>query len=142
LSATPLPLREERISLLPRAIETLEHFRSHGVRLGMATNGSTVGQRAKIERFELVQYFERIIVEEEFGVGKPHRGVYEALFVALRADPAKTWSVGDNLEWDVGGPQAFGAYGIWVDASGDGLPKGADVKPDRTIRSISVLLES
>lgn len=135
-------LREERISLLPGAIETLEHFRSRGVRLGMATNGSTVGQRAKIERFELAQYFERIIVEEEFGVGKPHREVYEALFAALDTAPEKTWSVGDNLEWDVGGPQAFGAYGIWVDVRGDGLPEGADVKPDRTIRSISDLLAS
>lgn len=100
--------------MLPRAIETLEHFRSHGVRLGMATNGSTVAQRAKIERFGLVPYFERIIVEEEFGLGKPHRKVYEALFVAFRADPAKTWSVGDNLEWDGGGrrrlvPMEFGS---------------------------------
>ncbi|HEV8574191.1 MAG TPA: HAD family hydrolase [Dehalococcoidia bacterium] len=132
-------LREEVISLLPGAIETLEHFRGRGVRLGMATNGSAVGQRAKIERFELGQYFERIIVEEEFGVGKPHREVYEALFRALGAPAEKTWCVGDNLEWDVGGPQALGAYGIWVDVAGEGLSEYADVKPDRTIRSISEL---
>jgi putative hydrolase of the HAD superfamily len=135
-------LREEMISLLPRAIETLEHFRSRGLRLGMATNGSAVGQRAKIERFGLAPYFERIIVEEEFGVGKPHREVYEALFEALGASPKKTWSVGDNLEWDIGGPQAFGAYGIWIDVRGDGLPEGADVKPDRIIRSVAELTAS
>ena len=133
-------LREEKISLLPRAIETLEHFRSRAVRLGLATNGSAVGQRAKIERFELAQYFERIIVEEEFGVGKPHREVYEALFAALNASPEKTWSVGDNLEWDVGGPQAHGAYGVWVDVAGAGLPDGAVVKPDRIVRSIAELI--
>jgi putative hydrolase of the HAD superfamily len=115
-------LREEKISLLPGAIETLEHFRNRGVRLGMATNGSSVGQRAKIERFHLAPYFERIIVEEEFGIGKPHREVYEALFAALGTPPEKIWSVGDNLEWDVGGPQAFGAYGVWVNARGAGVP--------------------
>ena len=135
-------LREEKISLLPSAIETLEHFRSRGVRLGMATNGSAVGQRAKIKRFALAQYFQRIIVEEEFGVGKPHREVYEALFAALRADPSKTWSVGDNLEWDVGAPQLHGAFGIWVDGRGAGLPASAAVQPDRIIRSIAELLES
>ena len=135
-------LREEAISLIPRAIETLEYFRSSGVRLGMATNGSAVGQRAKIERFELAQYFDRIIVEEEFGVGKPHHEVYQALFSALGTPPEKTWSVGDNLEWDVGGPQAFGGYGIWVDVRGEGLPEGADVQPDRIIRSIAELIES
>ena len=121
-------LREERISLLPHAIETLEHFCRRGVRLGMATNGSTVGQRAKIEKFGLAPYFERIIVEEEFGLGKPHREVYEALFAALRADPAKTWFVGDNLEFDVGAPQMLGVYGIWVDVAGDGLPAGLPCK--------------
>jgi putative hydrolase of the HAD superfamily len=135
-------LREEAISLIPRAIETLEYFRIRSVRLGMATNGSTVGQRAKVERFELAQYFHRIIVDEEFGVGKPHREVYEALFAALGAAPEKIWSVGDNLEWDVGAPKSHGAFGIWVDGQGAGLPASAAVQPDRIIRSIAELLES
>ena len=135
-------LREQRICLVPGSIEVLEWFRGWGVRLGMATNGSAAAQRGKIERFGLAPYFERIVIEGEFGLGKPHREVYEALFSTLAAPPEKTWSVGDNLEWDVGGPQAFGAYGIWVDVRGDGLPEGADVKPDRIIRSIAELLES
>jgi putative hydrolase of the HAD superfamily len=135
-------LREERISLLPPALDTLEWFRRKSVRLGMATNGSAAGQRAKIERFGLATYFDRIIVEEEFGFGKPHREVYEALFSALGAEPENTWSVGDNLEWDVGGPQSLGAYGIWVDGSGDGLPSGTNVRPDRIVRSISELMQA
>jgi putative hydrolase of the HAD superfamily len=108
-------LRKQRLCLVPRAIETLDYFYSRGVSLGMATNGGATAQRAKIERFGLAPYFERIIVEGEFGVGKPHREVYEALFAALAADPSKTWSVGDHLEWDVGAPQSHGAHGIWVD---------------------------
>jgi putative hydrolase of the HAD superfamily len=39
-------LREERVTLLPGALETLDWFRSHGVRLGMATNGSSAGRRS------------------------------------------------------------------------------------------------
>jgi len=132
-------LREQRLCLIPGALETLEHFRSRGIELGMATNGSSAGQRAKIERFGLAKYFRLIIVEEEFGLGKPHLEVYEALFQALGADPSKTWAAGDNLEWDVGAPQSLGAYGIWVDAAGAGLPDGAGVRPDRIISSISEL---
>ena len=133
-------LRDERLCLVEGAIETIEWFRSRGVRLGMATNGNAAGQRAKIERFGLAQYFERIIVEGEFGVGKPHREVYEALFEVLGAHPSKTWSVGDNLEWDVGAPQSFGAYGIWVDVRRGGLPEGAPVRPDRIVHSIRELI--
>ena len=135
-------LREERVTLLPGAIETLEWFRSRGVRLGMATNGSASGQRAKIARFGLAPYFDCIIVEGEFGLGKPEREVYEALFASLGANPAKTWFVGDNLEFDVGAPQSFGVYGIWVDAAGGGLPADAGVSPDRIISSIHELIPS
>jgi putative hydrolase of the HAD superfamily len=135
-------LRDERLALFPGAIETIEWFRAHGIRLGMATNGSADGQRTKIERFGLAPYFERIIVEGEFGLGKPHREVYEALFASLGAGPSKTWSVGDNLDFDVGGPQSFGVFGIWVDGPGHGLPSGSRVRPDRVIRSIRELMQS
>jgi putative hydrolase of the HAD superfamily len=106
----------------------------------MITNGSAAGQRGKIKRFGLAPYFESILVEGEFGLGKPHREVYETVLGALACDGAKAWSVGDNLEWDVGAPQALGVYGIWVDAAGADLPEGSVVKPDRTVRSIRELL--
>lgn len=133
-------LREERISLVPAAIETLERLRTDGVRLGMITNGSAAGQRAKIERFGLAPYFERILIEGEFGVGKPHPEVYETVLGVLACDAANAWSIGDNLEWDVGPPQAIGVYGIWVDVAGSGLPAGASVRPDRIVRSVADLL--
>jgi FMN phosphatase YigB (HAD superfamily) len=45
-----------------------------------------------------------------------------------------------NLEWDVGAPQSFGAYGIWVDVGRGGLPEGAPVRPDRIVHSIRELI--
>ncbi len=66
--------------------------------------------------------------------------MYEALFASLGAEPAETWSVGDNLEWDVAAPQALGAYGIWVDVRRGGLPEGAPVRPDRVIHAIRELV--
>ena len=44
--------------------------------------------------------------------------------------------VGDNLFADVGGAQAVGIYGIWIDWRGNGLPDNAPAIPDRIIRSI------
>ena len=134
-------LREQRLCLIPGALETLDHFRSRGIALGMATNGSSAGQRAKIQRFALAPYFNHIVIEGEFGLGKPEPAVYEALFQALGADRTKTWSVGDNLQWDVGAPQSLGVYGIWVDTAGLGRPDGTGVHPDRVIRTIGELIQ-
>jgi putative hydrolase of the HAD superfamily len=84
-------------------------------------------------------YFEQIIVEEEFGRGKPHPEVYEALFTALGTKAREAWFVGDNLDFDVQAPQSLGAYAIWIDRAGGGLPPQSAVRPDRIVRSIAEL---
>lgn len=62
------------------------------------------------------------------------------LLLDLDAAPADAWMVGDNLEWDVAGAQAAGLYGVWLDKRGTGLPSGADVRPELTVRAVSELL--
>ena len=105
----------------------------------MITNGSSAGQRAKIERFALEQYFDRILIKGELGFGKPEREVYLKAMAALGSGPADTWCVGNNLEWEVAAPQKLGIYSIWVDPTGAGTPPGSDVEPDRIVASIAEL---
>jgi putative hydrolase of the HAD superfamily len=133
-------LRKESIEPLEGAVETLEELRRRGVTLGLITNGSAEGQRAKIERFALAGHFAYIGIEGEVGHGKPHRIAYETALSALGVSPEDCWMVGDNLEWDVAGAQAVGIRGIWLDVAGEGLPPGA-VRPDAVVCSIAELLD-
>jgi putative hydrolase of the HAD superfamily len=135
-------LREAGVRPFPRAVETLEGLRAMGVRLGLITNGSGPGQRAKVERFDLARHFDHILIEGEFGCGKPDERVYLTTMRALRSQPEQTWSVGDNLEWDIAAPQRLALYALWVDGSGAGLPAGSEVRPDRIIRSIAELVSA
>ena len=80
------------------------------------------------------------MIEGEFGFGKPDRRVFESLLAALRVKPHETWAVGDNIEIDVFGAMDVGIHGIWVDASGGGLPAGATRRPDRVIASLKELM--
>ena len=132
-------LRDEKTELLPGTIEALRRFRKHGVRLALITNGTSVGQRAKIERFNLGRRFDHILIEGELGVGKPEREFYLAAMDALESCPPETWCVGDNLVWEVEAPQMLGIYSVWVDRFGVGLPAGSHVKPNRTVNSIAEL---
>jgi putative hydrolase of the HAD superfamily len=133
-------LRKESITPLAGAVETLEELRRRGVVLGLITNGSAEGQRAKIERFALAGHFAYIGIEGEVGHGKPHRIAYETALSALGVSSEDCWMVGDNLEWDVAGAQAVGIRGIWLDAGGDGAPSETPVTPDAVIASIAELL--
>jgi putative hydrolase of the HAD superfamily len=47
--------------------------------------------------------------------------------------------VGDNLEWDVAGPQRQGIAGVWIDAQDGGVPAGHAVRPDRIINRLADL---
>ena len=58
---------------------------------------------------------------------------------ALGSEPADTWCVGDNLEWEVAAPQRLGIYSVGVDPTGVGPPVGSSVTPDRIVASIAEL---
>jgi len=121
--------------------EALGRLRQRGVPLALVTNGDRRQQRRKIEQYELAPYFDVIVIEGEFGVGKPDETVYRHVLDALRVPAAGAWMVGDNLEWDVAAPQRLGLYAAWIDGPGRGLPDGSAVKPDRILRAFPELLD-
>ncbi len=122
------------------AAETLALLRDRGVRMGLITNGAAEPQWAKIDRFDLAQYFSVIVVEGEFGVGKPDERVYRHAMRELGVTPAETWMVGDNFGWEVEAPQALGITAIWCDHAAGGIPAHETATPDRIVTSIAELL--
>ncbi len=134
--------REETIHPFPGAIKALRHFRRQGVRLALITSGNAQVQRQKVERFGLTALFDCILIEGEFGAGKPDERVYVHALDQLDAEPQQAWMVGDNLEWDVHAPQQLGIFGIWLDFAGAGLPETSPVRPDRIVRSLAELVQA
>jgi putative hydrolase of the HAD superfamily len=134
--------RDRNICLCPHAIETLEALRAMGVKLGMITNGTAEGQRAKIDRFGLGRFFDVCLIEGEVGYGKPDRRIFALALVKLGLAAGDVWMVGDNLIWDVAAPQKMGIYSVWVDYRNAGLPEDAEIIPDKIIPGIGELLRA
>jgi putative hydrolase of the HAD superfamily len=134
--------RRAAMRLFPDSLSCLTELRRRGIPLALVTNGDAVQQRDKIERHDLARFFDAILVEGEFGTGKPDAAVYRHVLKALGLDPDDAMMVGDNLEWDVGAPQRLGLTGVWMDRGGGGLPHGSAVQPHRIIRSLDELTAS
>jgi len=134
--------RDRDIRPFPNALETLATLQARGVAMALVTNGAAAVQRAKIDRWQLGKFFPCMVVEGEFGIGKPDPRVYHEVMERLRISPGDAWMVGDNLEWDVAAPQRLGIVGIWNDCRRTGLPPDSSVRPDRIVRSIAELVES
>jgi putative hydrolase of the HAD superfamily len=132
--------KEKAIFIYPAAIEAIKYWKNRGVLLALVTNGNSEFQYRKIERFGLTPYFDYILIEGEYGIGKPDKRVFKHTLDQLGVDPSEAWMVGDRLEYDISGAQRVGIYTIWVDWRGKGLPKSSDVQPDRIIRTLAELV--
>ena len=139
LAAAFTEARTAAIRPFAGAVETLRHFASAGVPMALVTNGDAAGQRAKIERFDLAGFFRSIVIEEEFGAGKPDERVFRHALAALAATPQQAWMVGDNLRWEIEPCRRLGLHTVWVDVLGQGLPEDAPAAPHRTVRAIAEL---
>src|SRR5262249_50243342 len=89
----------------------------------------------------LGRYFDVILIEGEFGTGKPDEAVYRHVLERLGVVPKEAWMVGDHFEWDVAAPQRLGLRGIWVDREGVGLAPGVAERPHRIIRDSPEILD-
>ena len=133
-------LKSATIELIPGALDTLRSLRDCGTALGLITNGDANVQRAKVRKAGLEPLFDCVLVAGEFGAAKPDPRVFRHTLEQLEVEPSDAWMVGDNLINDVGGAQAVGIYGVWVDWQGSGLPDNSKMQPDRIIRSITELV--
>ncbi|MCQ6562097.1 HAD family hydrolase [Paenibacillus mendelii] len=131
-------MRDQAIRIFPDAIETLSYLQSKGIKLALITNGGSAAQRGKIERFNLAPYFDHIIIEEEFGIGKPDPRVYLHALDQLGVSKEEAWIIGDNLEWEVAAPQKLGIKGIWMNHRNVEPP--LSVIPYRTITALRDLI--
>ena len=133
--------KDSLVCLFPNTIETLTKLRTKGYRLGLITNGSSKGQRAKLERFGLHSFFEIILIDQEVGFGKPDIRIYELGLKLLGLSVEDVWMVGDNLVWDIEPPKSMAIFTVWHDYKKAGLPANLSAVPDKQIKDISELLQ-
>lgn len=133
--------RERLLQVFPGALETVKELRRRGIDLALITNGEARMQRAKIERFDLARYFKCILIEGEFGIGKPDHTVFTHALNTLGHRPEDAWMIGDSLTFDIAPAVELGMQAIWVDQAGAGLPERAPCKPTRIIKALADITE-
>ena len=129
-AALYMKLHNERIRPMDGAVEALDVMKESGLRLAVVTNGIADTQREKIERFGLTERFEHIFIDTEIGYSKPDPRIFEYALNKMQLRPEEVWMIGDNIRWDVGGPQAVGITGVWINSKQVVLPANYEIVPD------------
>lgn len=96
-------------------LEGLDELRAAGWRVGVATNGASDIQRAKLRATGIFERVDGIFVSEDADARKPQRRHFA--LAAARCGAALGdggWVVGDNPVNDIGGGRSAGLRTIWV----------------------------
>ncbi|MFE2586685.1 HAD family hydrolase [Streptomyces sp. NPDC059378] len=103
------------VTCRPSVISNLKRLKAEGWSIGVATNGASDIQRAKIRATGLADLIDGIAASGDIDVRKPNSIIFElaAARCGTRLTPSD-WMIGDNPETDIAGGAAAGLRTIWV----------------------------
>ncbi len=91
--------------------------------LGLASNGYSAVQRARIDNFDLAPYFDAVVISDEIGVAKPDTRFFdEAIRQLGNPEPSDVLMVGDSLSSDMEGGRRSGTATCWFNPSAQPAP--------------------
>lgn len=95
--------------LVPGAVELLEYLRP-SYRLYILSNGFREVQDLKMKNSGLSPYFDRMVLSEDAGIQKPHKGIFDFALKNTNSRRKETLMIGDSWEADI-----LGAYNSRID---------------------------
>ncbi len=106
--------------------------------LGLITNGPTDAQWRKINKFDLSEIFEVILISGQLGIAKPDPRIFDVALEGLRVAPEEAIMVGNSLEHDHLGAMNAGVRFVWANHRGMDLPDGWP-EPDHIVGNFAEL---
>ena len=118
--------------LVPGAIELLEYLRP-SYRLYILSNGFREVQDKKLRNSGLAPYFKRMILSEDAGIQKPHKGIFDFALINTYSRRNETLMIGDCFEADIFGARQSRIDQLWFNPQG--LPP-QEFTPTYTVSSL------
>ncbi|MFF0754584.1 HAD family hydrolase [Streptomyces sp. NPDC004267] len=128
------------VTCRPSVLEALGALRSAGWTMGVATNGASDIQRAKLRAAGIAPLVDGVAVSGDIEVRKPDPRLFELAAQRCGVPLSGGWHIGDSPEADVHGARQAGLRSIWV----RGRPWPADLpaaerEVDDVLEAIAIL---
>ena len=104
----------EKLRLFPGAAELLKAIHRAGKRAYLLSNAQSLFTRPELDRLELTELFDGILLSSEVGFKKPDPQFYRAMLDKYSLDPARTVMIGNDDEADCWGAAAVGLDSCYV----------------------------
>lgn len=92
--------------------------------MALVTNGLKEIQRARLSKDELASHFQHIVISDEIGVAKPHKGFFDFVFEKINyPNKERVIIIGDSLSSDIKGGNQYGIHTCWLNTHGKEAPQ-------------------
>jgi len=117
MNKTYLSTMANYLKMMDGALEALDYVRDKYT-VVMMTNGVTLAQNAKLDRGNLRQYFDHIIISDEVGCHKPDVKIFEHMMSLIsHFEKSEMIIIGDSLTSDMQGGINYSIDTCWYNPS-------------------------
>lgn len=95
------------------AVETVRKCKSHGLKVGIVTNGRDEFQRSKIRGLGISDSLDVIVTSGGIGIKKPDLRIFSLCLHSLKVEPQEAAFVGDDFVADMEPAIKLGMSSIW-----------------------------
>jgi HAD superfamily hydrolase (TIGR01549 family) len=131
---------EECWRAMPDLHTVLDELRSADYRLGIISNAGNVDNVQRlIDKADIRDYFDPILISSGVGLRKPHRLLFEAVLNTWQMPAEQAVMVGDMLNADILGAQGVGMHQIWITAEADNesnRENAASIVPEASVEKL------
>lgn len=97
----------------PGIMDCLPKLKEAGYILGIGTDMTIEYQLKKLEKLQILPFFDFIVSSEEVNVEKPHRKLFLTCAAKAGVSPEECLFIGDSLKKDVLGAKNAGMKALW-----------------------------
>ena len=100
---------------LKNHVKILKYVKEKNYKIGILSNFDHAETAYKnLDRFNIINYFNKIIISEEIGYRKPNKITFEIALKELNSTAIDTIFVGDNYNCDILGASECSIDSIWL----------------------------
>jgi putative hydrolase of the HAD superfamily len=121
-----------KTQLVSGALDLLDYLRP-SYKLYILSNGFREVQFKKLVNSGLASYFERMVLSEDAGIQKPHKGIFDFALINTNSRRNETLMIGDSWNADIAGAYQSKIDQLWLNPGG--LP-AKEFVPTYTVRSL------
>lgn len=97
----------------PGIMDCLPKLKEAGYILGIGTDMTIEYQLKKLEKLQMLPFFDFIVSSEEVNVEKPHRKLFLTCAMKAGVSPEECLFIGDSLKKDILGAKNAGMKALW-----------------------------